>query len=131
METKEKKDFFSFTLAEKKAHYERLKRKYPNHVFVILRPQDHAVAEAFPRCPEKYVLGNDATGSDLLIKVRGYLKLNQEQGIFLFVHPPPNRFGISHPELLVMTTLMSQIHRTHAHADGFLYFTYNKEDVFG
>ncbi len=118
------KPFKDFTLAERKAHYERVRTKYPAHIPVIMRPHESFSLEK--PIPEKYLIPHDATFGQLMITLRERIQVGKEFALFLFVEDENHALTLE-----TCSKLMSQVHKEHAHSDQFVYVRFASENTFG
>lgn len=98
---------------------ERIRKKYPNSVPVIVAKQPNSPVPDIEK--KKYMVSEDLTFAQFSHTIRKSIKLKPEQAIFLYVGT----------ELLPMTHKMRLIYDKHKDEDGFLYITYAGENVYG
>jgi GABA(A) receptor-associated protein len=110
--------FKSRAFDERKADSERILKKYPNRVPIILsrRSRTEVLVDKY-----KYLSPGDVTVMSLLYHIRKNIKLRPEQAIYLMINE----------EMCNTTLTMDAIYETKKDADGFLYITYSNENTFG
>ncbi len=101
--------------------YTRLKTKFPNHVFVIVRPHDRADRDLPPLDKHKYVLGKDTTVGMFLYILRQRMTLDASKALFLFCENT----------LPTTSQTFGNLWRQYSREDGFLYLVYAGESTFG
>jgi len=118
--TKKKLDYKSKrTLEERKRDYERIKKKYPNRIPIIVTKLTGSDIGDLKK--NKYLIPNDITFGQFIYTIRKHLELKPEQAIYMFVKN----------NILPVSSMVSQIHKEFAEEDGFLYITYGAENTFG
>lgn len=116
----EKTDFKSkHTLEKRKKDYERIKKKYPNRVPIILSKLKGSDIGTLDR--NKYLIPDDITFGQFIFTVRKQLKMKPEQAIYMFVNN----------KILPVSNIISHIHKEYADEDGFIYVQYGAENTFG
>lgn len=109
------------TFAARLKESRRIMSEYPDRLPVICERSENNSSD-IPKIDKiKYLAPLDLTISQFLHVIRNKIKLSAEKAIFLFVDgtiPPGSAF-------------ISQIYSQHKNSDGFLYFTYSGENVFG
>lgn len=107
------------TFENRKAEGERVRVKYPTRVPVIVQ---RVAGNDIPLIDKaKFLTPHDLTVGQFMMVLRKRVKLSADQAIFLFVNntlPPA-------------AALMSELYKTHADKDNFLYVYYSGEAVFG
>ena len=108
-----------FTLEQRKAEFERIKKNHPNKIPVIVEKGDGSKIKEIDR--HKFLVEGDTQVSYMLHTIRKRIELKPDQAIFVFVNNtlPP------------MTLLISQLYIEHKDEDGFLYIKYTGESTFG
>jgi GABA(A) receptor-associated protein len=103
---------------ERKSESDRIRKKYPDRVPIILlrRSRTEALVDKY-----KYLSPGDVTVMSLLYHIRKNIKLRPEQAIYLMINE----------EMCNTTITMDAIYETKKDADGFLYITYSNENTFG
>lgn len=97
----------------------RILLKYPDKIPIIVEKDYKNPIPDIDK--NKFLVPGDLTVGQFLHIIRKRIKLSPEQAIFLFVNntiPPCSQ-------------LISFIYGTHKNEDGFLYFLYSGESVFG
>ena len=98
---------------------ERLKQKYPDRIPIILDKQVNSDIQNIDK--QKYLVPNDFTVGQFYFLIRKRLNINKEQALFLMI----NNIMITN------SSLISQLYKEYKDKDGFLYITYQGENVFG
>jgi len=109
----------SYNLEARKMESQRMRDKYPDRIPVIVKK---ALSSDLPDIDKKkYLVPTDLTVGQFIHVIRKRIKLQPEKAIFIFVNSimPPT------------ASLVSQVYQDQSDEDGFLYFTYNGENVFG
>ena len=107
------------SLEKRKNESSRMTEKYPCRVPVIV--EKHLDADLPDIDKKKYLVPTDLTIGQFIHVIRKRIKLTPEKAIFIFVN-----------NLLPATSaLMSTIYESQKDEDGFLYISYNGENVFG
>jgi len=107
------------SLEERKSESEKILAKYPDRVPTIIVLAKGTSLPALES--SKFLIPNDLSIGHFIYVLRTKIKLNSEEGIFLFVN------GV----LPQTSSIMGQIYEKHKADDGFLYFTIAQENVFG
>ena len=110
-----------YTLEKRKKESERLKKKYPDRIPVIVYPDKRAGNRTPQIDKHKYLVPNDLFISEFLCIIRQRLHMKSEEALFFFINET-----IPSPE----TSLLS-VYKEHASPDGFLYMIYTVENTFG
>jgi GABA(A) receptor-associated protein len=107
------------SLEKRKNESSRMTEKYPCRVPVIV--EKHVDADLPDIDKKKYLVPTDLTIGQFIHVIRKRIKLTPEKAIFIFVNNllPPT------------SALMSTIYESQKDEDGFLYISYNGENVFG
>jgi GABA(A) receptor-associated protein len=104
---------------KRKQESQRMKDKYPDRIPVIV---ERATSSELPHIDKKkYLVPSDLTVGQFISVIRKRIKVKPEQAIFIFIGntiPPTSK-------------VMADIYEEHIDEDGFLYITYNGENVFG
>lgn len=101
------------------AESERVRRKYPDRVPIICERMDGSHIEDIDK--KKYLVPGDLTMGQFIFVIRKRLKLNSEKAIFLFTNN----------KIMPTISLLIDIYNNNKDKDGFLYFKYSEENVFG
>jgi GABA(A) receptor-associated protein len=115
----EKTKFMDKTFEEKKKEGDIVRKKYPDHVPVIVtKAKKSNICEIDKN---KFLVPGYLTIGQVIYVIRKRIKLKKEQAIFLFINNtlPPT------------SALMSQIYKEKMSTCGFLYVTYATESTFG
>jgi len=109
----------TFTFEKRFSESNRIKKKYPNRVPVIVEKK---FGSDIPNIDKtKYLVPGDLTISQFLYVIRKRINLRDEQAIFIFID---NKIPFSQ-------SLIKEIYTQDKHMDGFLYFEYSGENTFG
>lgn len=119
MQTSHTHEMKTFPLEKRTAEVERLRKKNPNAVPIILAKQPDSLIPDIEK--KKYLVSEELTFGHFVCTVRKRIKLKPEQAIFMYVNN----------ELLPMTETIRQVYNKHKDEDGFLYITYTGENVYG
>jgi len=108
-------------VAKNRDEAEKLKRKYPDRIPVIVSRNKHSTTT--PEIDKhKYLVPCDLTAGQLLYVIRKRLNLTSDKALFLFVNK----------SVMNTNTLISSIYEEEqSKEDGFLYVVYSCESVFG
>lgn len=110
-----------FTVQHRRSEACRVIQKYPDRVPVVCERN----LQSTLNCPnidkKKYLVPKDFTLGQFMRVVRNRLRLAPEKGLFLFI-------GNRMPS---MSSQMIQVYNSYVNEDGFLYITYDLENVFG
>jgi GABA(A) receptor-associated protein len=118
----EKKSFKQeHSFEKRKAESTKMREKYPDRVPVIVERAKKSNPDLPYIDKTKFLVPNDLSVSQFIAVIRKRIDMNSKQAIFLFVDNtiPPT------------SALISQLYEERKDADGFLYVTYNGENVFG
>ena len=97
----------------------RICRTYPNRVPVIVEPAIKCTVPIIDK--NKYLVPADLTMGQFIYVIRKRIKLESEQGLFVFVN-----------NILPSTSAcITDVYEQYRDADGFLYVTYTGENTFG
>lgn len=108
------------SLKERKRQAEVVLKKHPERIPVIVeRTKTSTNVPIIDRC--KYLVPKDFSVAQLLYVVRKRIKLKPEQGIFFFCDN----------NIVITSSLLSELYEKYKDQDGFLYVTYSGENVFG
>lgn len=107
------------TLDKREQESERIKRKYPDRVPVIVEKIWKSHIGDIDK--HKYLVPADLTVGQFVYIIRRRLKLEPEKAIFIFVNNSIPATG----------TLMSLLYKENKDKDGFLYVSYSGESTFG
>lgn len=110
-----------FSLQSRRDEAYRVIQKYPDRVPIICEKSWNSNSD----CPDidkrKYLVPKDLTMGQFLYIIRKRLRIGPEKGLFLFAG---NTIAPS-------SAFVSEIYNHHVGIDGFLYITYDFENVFG
>jgi len=107
------------TLAERRAECERVRRRHPRHVAVILEP---GARDAPPIDKQKFLVPEELTLAHLAFAARRRLELRPEQALFLHAEGGA---------LLDAAAPVRALRERRTAEDGFVYVTYSLENAFG
>jgi GABA(A) receptor-associated protein len=103
--------------------FQRLKARYPQHVFVILEKAGRHADQLPDIDKNKFIIGSCTTVGQFIFIVRKRMTLGSETALFLFVQ---------NGNVLPMTTqTLGELAARHASPDGFLRILYTGEATFG
>jgi GABA(A) receptor-associated protein len=115
-------DFKSeFSREERKLQTSAAMKKYNGRIPVFVYKHHRSQKNTQDLTKHKFLVPTDITVGQFVFIIRKNLKLDADQGIFIFVGntlPPTAK-------------LMSEIYREHGDEDGFLYVAFSYESVFG
>ena len=110
-----------FSLHHRRSEACRVIEKYPDRVPVICEKNTHSNAY----CPNidkiKYLVPKDFTLGQFMHVIRTRLRLSPEKALFLFIENKMPSTSAS----------MINVYNNYVDGDGFLYITYDLENVFG
>tara|TARA_Y100000590_G_C15522822_1_gene940060 strand:- start:369 stop:731 length:363 start_codon:yes stop_codon:yes gene_type:complete len=108
------------TLQEREREAARVRQKYPNRIPVIVEKAKFC-DNINDIDKSKYLVPTDLTVGQFIYVIRKRLKMNSEQGLFIFINEvmPPT------------TEQLSLIYDNYKDEDGFLYIMYSGENTFG
>ena len=97
----------------------RIRKKHPDRIPVIVEASESCAIGIIDK--HKYLVPKSVSIGQLVYVIRSRLTLKPEEAIFLFVKNilPPT------------SASLYDIYEEHCDPDGFLYFTYSGENVFG
>jgi GABA(A) receptor-associated protein len=113
MSFKSKKSF-----QERASESYNIMKKYPDKVPIICENYDKTLPNLDRK---KYLVPRDITLAEFMYIIRKRMKLDQSQGIFIFVNE----------KMLPTSYTINMIYETESDQDGFLYITVGGESVFG
>jgi GABA(A) receptor-associated protein len=116
MEFKFKKDH---SLEKRRNEALRILSKYPDRIPVIIEKNPKNDIPDIDK--HKYLVPKDLTVGQFIYIIRKRIKLNAEQGIFLFVNN----------ELPTVSITMNEIYERYKDSDNFVYFLFSSESVYG
>jgi len=108
-----------FEFAKRKLESDKIKKKYPNRIPIIVEVGDKSSDLTLEK--NKYLCPGDLTCGQFLFVIRKRTKLTAEQALFVFTNDT----------LPASAALMSQLYHEQKDKDGFLYMTIAKESTFG
>ena len=109
-----------FTFQQRLEESNRVLKKYPDRIPVICEKSQRQ--NNLPNIDKnKYLVPSNLTISQFNYVIRQRLQLKSNEAIFLFVNN----------HIISGTSLFTFIYETFKDSDGFLYITYDKENVFG
>jgi GABA(A) receptor-associated protein len=108
------------TFIERKTESFNIMNKYPDRIPIIC--EKNTKHKNTPEIDKiKYLVPNDLTVGHFMYVIRKRIKLNSDQGIFLFINNT----------IPSTTNLLSILYSIYKEDDGFLYITYSTENTFG
>lgn len=110
------------TLEERTAECDKMTKKYPNRICVIVERSPSCSPHIDIIDKRKYLVSYDMLLSNFLIVIRKRISLKKEESLIVFANDR---------SLLTCTQTMAQIYNEHKDEDGFLYMTYCGENTFG
>lgn len=108
------------TLEKRKSEAERIRRKYPDRIPVIV--EKIAKSKVADIDKKKYLVPSDLTIGQFMYVIRKRIQLKSQESIYVMLEDnsiPPT------------AQLMSQTYKEHKNEDGFLYISYMGENTFG
>lgn len=93
----------------------KLKLKYPDRIPIIITPQDVEITKT------KYLAPLDINFSNFMALIKNNVKIRKSEALFCLIN------GI----LPTNSQSLAELYNANSHADGFLYVTIRKENVFG
>ena len=115
-------DFKSeFTFEDRKYQAALAMKKHPGRIPIYVHKHARSKKTKCDLVKHKFLVPTDITVGQFVYIIRKHLRLESEQGIFIFVNNtlPPT------------SMLLSQIYSEHSDPDGFLYIAFSYESVFG
>lgn len=109
------------TFEQRKDESGRIRAKYQDRVPVICEKQENTVSKIGEIDKKKYLVPIDLTIGQFIYVIRKRLKLPADEAIFIMVK------GF----IPQVSTQLAVLYRDYKDEDGFLYVTYNGENVFG
>ena len=104
---------------ERTSESEKIKKKYPERVPVIVEPANNSKLTKIDKT--KFLVPLDLTVGAFLSVIRKRIQLGPEKALFVFIN-----------NILPCTSdSMSSIYEKHKDKDGFLYLVYTEENTFG
>jgi GABA(A) receptor-associated protein len=100
----------------------RIREKYTDRIPVIVERSPRSDLPNIDK--KKFLVPNDLTAGRFLYEIRKHIHIDARKALFLFV-------GQGQGTLPPTGMVMSQIYERYKDDDGFLYFTYAGENVFG
>ena len=97
----------------------RVREEYPDRIPVICQRSNHSKLSILGK--RKYLVPKDLSATQFLFIIRRRLNLPTEKGLFLFIG---NVMASS-------SNTIQELYDLYKNEDGFLYMTYNEENVFG
>jgi len=107
-----------YPLEERKAESERILKKYPDRVPIIIESSPESKLNLDKK---KFLVPTDITMGQFTFIIRKRLKVNPEKAIFLFANNT----------LVAQNTMMSDVYKKHKSDCGFIFFTLKCENTFG
>jgi len=108
------------TFIERKTESFNIMNRYPDRIPIICE-KNAKCKNAHEIDKIKYLVPNDLTVGHFMYVIRKRIKLNPDQGIFLFINN----------SIPSTTILLSFLYSIYKEDDGFLYITYSTENTFG
>ena len=106
---------------QRKAEVDRLLKKYPDKIPVIIERDKSCTLDASEVFVSKFLVPADLTVGQLLYTLRTRIKLKPEQAIFVFFNK----------QIVSSADTMRQIYLRHKDKDDMLYGVYSNETTFG
>lgn len=106
-------------LEKRQLNTRTLHLRYPSRVPIIIYTKNNNIPITEK---SKFLVENKVTIAEFMHVLRKYIKLQENESIFLFTES--NTIPAS-------SSLLSNIHKEHKNEDGFLYLEYNIESTFG
>lgn len=106
---------------QRKAEVDRLLKKYPNKIPVVIEKDKSCTFENTEMSVNKFLVPDELTVGQLIYTLRTRIKLQPEQAIFIFF----NR------QMVSSTDTMRQVYLKHKDKDDMLYGVYSSETTFG
>jgi len=107
-----------YSLQQREREFALIRSKYPTKIPTIVEPSN-SKAPKINR--NKFLLQTDLTVGQFIYMIRSRINLSPEESLFFFVNG----------KIPIMGALISDIYQTDRDEDGFLYFSYSRENVFG
>jgi GABA(A) receptor-associated protein len=108
-----------FTLEQRTNELQRIRKKYPDRVPVILQK---AATSRLPEMAQfKFLVPDSISMVEFLVVMKKRIKLEQQQALFLFINNT----------VPMMSCLVKELYEKHKDEDGFLYINYTEENTFG
>lgn len=104
--------------ANKLSEYQRIQKKYPERIPVILKKSGKDTPDIDRN---KYLVPKDIVFSSFVGVIRQRLKINPDKALFI----------MSNNTLLTQSDLLSNIYHRHKTPEGFLVLDYSLESTFG
>lgn len=100
---------------------QKILKKYPHMVPIICEPARSSTVDVTTYHNSKYVVPRESKLGNFLMRVRSELNIAPENAVFIFANNtlPP------------ISALIGDIYEKHKSSDGFLYFEFSGENVFG
>jgi GABA(A) receptor-associated protein len=112
--------FRNKSLYERKNESRRIMQKYPDRIPIICEKNRNV--DTIPSLSKtKYLVPTELTVGQLMYVIRKQIGLKSSVSIFMFIHG----------NILTNTALISECYDKYGDPDGFLYITYDIENVFG
>lgn len=110
-----------FTFEERKYQSCAVMKKYTGRIPVFVYKHEKSKKTKCELNKHKFLVPSDITVGQFVYIIRKHLRLESDQGIFIFVNNvlPPT------------SMLMNQLYSEHGDEDGFLYVAFSYESVFG
>ncbi len=107
------------TFEERYQESSKIRDKYPDRIPIIV--EQGTSCNLPPIDKKKYLVPMDLTVGQFIHTIRKRMKLDPEKAIFIFINNvlPPT------------SAILANIYDEYVDDDGFLYITYNGENVFG
>lgn len=110
---------FENSFDERKSEAIRVLTKYPDRIPIICEKSDSCKVDEIDK--KKYLVPRVLTMGQFIYVIRKRLNLKPEQAIFLFTNG----------KIMSSSSVLEEIYHKEKDEDGFLYFLYSEENVFG
>ena len=114
------KYFLEKSIEERKQETKRMKEKYPHRTLIFLEKSKNCNLPDIDK--NKFLVPKDLSVGQMIHVIRKRMKINASQSIYLFTE---------NNNLPVSSQSISSLYDTNANEDGFMYLTYNTEEVYG
>jgi GABA(A) receptor-associated protein len=111
----------SHSFSERLNESVRIREKYPDRIPIICEKSSYASASCPNIDKNKYLVPSDLTVGQFIYVIRKRLRLKPEEALYLLIK------GF----IPVNSSIMYNVYETYKDEDGFLYFDYCLENVFG
>ena len=108
-----------YTLDQRKTELQRIRKKYPDRIPVILQKSPESRLPVIKQ--SKFLVPDTITLGELLIVIKKRITLEPHQALFLFLHKT----------VPTMSSTIKNLYDLYKDEDGFLYIEYTEEHTFG